>query len=156
MEFSKKIFYRNPVESFWVSPSEDADNDPLRTAAILTQPVALSEEFNPVRWSCRAPMKSGKLCPRRDRRKCPLHGPIVARDELGNPKDPQSVSAPQNTVPDWQDPALLAEIKAATGVDLTMPVKGKRGKKVLYPNLTDLKALNNTSRSRLGKKVFKK
>jgi len=155
-QVSTPTFSINPVESFWVSPSEDADNDPLRTAAILTQPVALSEEFNPVRWSCRAPMKSGKLCPRRDRRKCPLHGPIVARDELGNPKDPQSVSAPQNTVPDWQDPALLAEIKAATGVDLTMPVKGKRVKKVLYPNLTDLKALNNTSRSRLGKKVFKK
>jgi len=75
---------------------------------------------------------------------------------MGNPKDPLSVSAPRNAVPDWQEPALLAEIKAATGVDLTMPVKGKRIPKVAYPNLTDLKALKNTSRSRLEKKVFKK
>ena len=139
-----------------MSSNDDADNDPLRTAAILTQAVALSEEFNPVKWSCRTPLKSGKLCPRKDRVKCPLHGPIVARDEMGHPKDPLSVTTPRNAVPDWQEPALLAEIKAATGVDLTMPVKGKRVQKVPYPNLTDLKALKNTTRSRLEKKVFKK
>ena len=34
---------------------------------------------------CRAPLKKGGLCPRRDLRRCPLHGPIIPRDENGNP-----------------------------------------------------------------------
>ena len=108
-------------------------------------------------WACRAPLASGRLCPRRDRQKCPLHGKIVARDEAGQPKDPSSVTKPkQQAVPDWQEPGLLRDIKAATGVDLTMPVKGKRLKKNQHPNLTDIKAKANTPRSRLEKKVFKK
>jgi hypothetical protein len=37
-----------------------------------------------------------------------------------------------------------------------MPTKGKRLRNNPYPNLTDIKALKNTSRTRLGKKVFKK
>ena len=139
-----------------MSSNQDTDNDPARIAAILTQPVELSEDFKPVKWSCRTPLPSGRLCPRSDRRKCPLHGPIVARDKLGNPKDPSSVQKPKDIVPEWQEPSLLAEIKAATGVDLTMPKKGKRGKTVKYPNLTDIKALKNTVRARLEKKVFKK
>jgi hypothetical protein len=41
-----------------------------------------------------------------------MHGPIVARDELGQPKDPSSVrSSKKPSIPDWQEPALLAEIK---------------------------------------------
>ncbi|KAJ2668643.1 hypothetical protein GGH99_006430 [Coemansia sp. RSA 1285] len=38
--------------------------------------------------ACRAPMRSGKLCPRRDLVKCPFHGPVVPRDELGRPQGP--------------------------------------------------------------------
>ncbi|KAJ2333866.1 hypothetical protein GGI00_002121 [Coemansia sp. RSA 2681] len=33
--------------------------------------------------ACRAPLKGGRLCPRRDLLKCPFHGPIVDRDEAG-------------------------------------------------------------------------
>ncbi|KAJ2910562.1 hypothetical protein GGI21_000743 [Coemansia aciculifera] len=37
--------------------------------------------------ACRAPLnKSGRLCPRRDRIKCPLHGPIIDRDDNGQPQ----------------------------------------------------------------------
>lgn len=36
--------------------------------------------------SCRAPLKNGKLCPRMDRFKCPLHGWIINRDEQGYPE----------------------------------------------------------------------
>ncbi|KAJ1804078.1 hypothetical protein LPJ56_005700, partial [Coemansia sp. RSA 2599] len=35
--------------------------------------------------ACRAPMKNGKLCPRRDLVKCPFHGPVIPRDEQGHP-----------------------------------------------------------------------
>ena len=79
---------------------------------LVTHPVQLSEVFCPVKWSCRAPLPSGKLCPRNDRKKCPLHGPIVARNELGEPKDPSALPSPVKlTTPDWQEPSLLAEIK---------------------------------------------
>ena len=79
---------------------------------MLTPPVELGETFCPVKWSCRAPLPSGKLCPRSDRKKCPLHGPIVARNELGKPEDPSSLSSSiRPAIPDWQEPALLAEIK---------------------------------------------
>eukprot|EP00741_Cyanophora_paradoxa_P008498 tig00001336_g8223.t1 len=46
---------------------------------------------------CRAPLRSGALCPRRDLYRCPHHGPIVERDEEGNPL-PQA-SAGQNREP---------------------------------------------------------
>ncbi|KAJ2501964.1 hypothetical protein GGH96_001490 [Coemansia sp. RSA 1972] len=36
--------------------------------------------------ACRAPLPSGRLCPRRDLVKCPLHGVIVPRDEQGRLK----------------------------------------------------------------------
>ena len=99
-------------------------------------------------------MPSGKLCPRSDRVKCPFHGPIVARDEAGQPIDPSSVRPTRkSTIPDWQEPSLLADIKAATGVDLTMPTKGKRLKKK-FPNLTNV--TKNTPRTRLEKKIFTK
>lgn len=104
------------MESYWVQDL-DTESGAASTAGLLTQPVALNETFKPVKWVCRAPMSNGKLCPRKDRIKCPFHGPIVARDEQGQPRDPSSVKLPaRNTVPDWQEPSLLADIKAATGV----------------------------------------
>ncbi|KAJ2161098.1 hypothetical protein GGF46_001769 [Coemansia sp. RSA 552] len=36
--------------------------------------------------ACRAPLPSGRLCPRRDLVKCPLHGRIIPRDERGHPE----------------------------------------------------------------------
>jgi len=38
--------------------------------------------------ACRAPLRDGKLCTRRDRRNCPFHGPVVPRDDSGMPIDP--------------------------------------------------------------------
>lgn len=35
---------------------------------------------------CRAPLKKGGLCPRKDLHRCPLHGPIIPRDENGHPQ----------------------------------------------------------------------
>lgn len=40
-----------------------------------------------IKHKCRAPLESGKLCPRMDLEKCPFHGPIVPRDEIGFPID---------------------------------------------------------------------
>ena len=42
----------------------------------------------PVKWTCRAPLSSGRLCPRMDRVKCPFHGKIIARNNDGSPASP--------------------------------------------------------------------
>ena len=42
-----------------------------------------SGKAEPVKWTCRAKLARGKLCPRMDRVKCPLHGIIWARFESG-------------------------------------------------------------------------
>ena len=151
-------FYSNQIESYWVAANdEESAGDPSRTAALFTNHIEVSVDLDPVKWACRAPLEHGGLCPRKDRFKCPFHGRIIARDELGDPKDPSAVVEVKNGgVPDWQNPTLLAEIKAATGVDLTMPQKGKRLKAKKFENLTDIKAMTNNPRSRLEKKVFKK
>ena len=93
-----------------------------------------SGKFQPVKWSCRAPLPNGKLCPRMDREKCPFHGTIMARDSMGQPSRPEDRLAEEKRAeeekqqnPDWQDPNLLKELKAATGVDLKMPIKKGKG-----------------------------
>jgi hypothetical protein len=41
--------------------------------------------MSPFAQACRFPLGNGRLCPRRDRIKCPHHGVIVGRDEHGIP-----------------------------------------------------------------------
>lgn len=133
--------------------------------ALTTRSIAFTGEFEPVKWSCRAPLSNGRLCPRKDRHKCPFHGKIIPRDPNGNPTDPEDIKKMPNrsneiyATEDWQDPALLRELKAITGVDLKMPGKRGRGKKRKdkkdkYENLTNIKNIKDTSRNRLEKKVF--
>ena len=69
-----------------------------------------------------------------DREKCPLHGKIVARDNKGQPSATEDRLAQEKREeeenrrnPDWQDPKLLRDLKAATGVDLKMPTKRGKG-----------------------------
>ena len=74
--------------------------------------ITFAGQFEPVDRACRAPLPSGKLCPRRDRekvgreqgeggpmcdcatftRQCPFHGAIVPRDEHGTPLHPSQQS----------------------------------------------------------------
>lgn len=58
---------------------------------------------------------------------------------------------------------LFEYFQEATGVDLKMPEKKRKGKTIKkkkeknkFPSLTDIKAKENTGFSRLSKKVFKK
>ena len=44
-------------------------------------------QFEDIKWTCRAPLPTGRLCPRMDRFKCPLHGKIVPRNNMGNPSN---------------------------------------------------------------------
>ncbi|CAH1403045.1 unnamed protein product [Nezara viridula] len=148
---------------FWGGGSDDLVELPIPdgASALRTRVIEFTGEWNPVNHTCRAPLSSGKLCPRQDRVKCPFHGLIVERDDTGkilNEEDEEKVSKTKpKDVPDWQDPKLLAEIKAQTGIDLKMPEKGKRKKKKKkYPGLTDLNEKKNTPMNRISKKIFNK
>lgn len=140
------------------------------SAQMKSRCITYAGKFKPVEHKCKAPMPNGSLCERQDRVKCPFHGHIIPRDELGRPVNPEDAlrlerekRKREEEQPDWRDPELMREIEAATGEDLGSSKtygKGKKGNKgkskKKYPNLTDLKQKANTSRSRLEKKVFNK
>ncbi|KAK4326364.1 hypothetical protein Pmani_003116 [Petrolisthes manimaculis] len=125
---------------------------------VATQRVNYERAWEPVKWACRAPLTTGRLCPRRDREKCPMHGPIIPRNETGEPLLPEDAARDkaarekyEREHPAWQDPQLLAELKAATGLDLKV-THGRQKRKRKYENLTDIK--KTTPRERLSKRVL--
>jgi len=103
--------------------------------------------------SCRAPLPSGKLCPRQDAIKCPFHGLIIDRDSSGEPVNEtdrlREEAERANRVPEWQDPQYLRELEAQLGIDLTV---GKR-KRLKIASLAQLKNEKN-SRQRIMEKIF--
>lgn len=129
----------------WKGASRDDDVMPAQELPFRERRIDFSGEFEPVKWACRAPLPSGKLCPRRDRVKCPLHGPVVARDEMGNPRDPSVKVEPR--VPDWQEPQLLRDLEAATGVQLRVGARPPRRGQQARRSAAKVRA-------RLEKKIF--
>ena len=78
---------------------------------------------------------------------------------MGTPSRPEDKSVlPQMDKMDntnWQDPELLRDIEAATGLNLQMPQKKKGGKKNKgEQGLTNIREKQNTVRNRLEKKIF--
>ncbi|XP_062903099.1 UV-stimulated scaffold protein A isoform X2 [Mobula hypostoma] len=156
---------------FLESKQMEDDSENAEMAALLkTRYITFAGKFEPVKHRCQAPMPNGTLCERQDRFKCPFHGKIISRDAQGNPVNPEDIQRlkqeeekKQKEKADWRDPELMRDIEAATGADLgssrcEQKGKGKKGKgkKKKYPNLTDLNQENNTTRSRLEKRVFNK
>ncbi|XP_065105289.2 UV-stimulated scaffold protein A [Paramisgurnus dabryanus] len=166
-----KIIKSTSQHQFWVphEVEEEVENKEL-SEQMKSRCIPFVGSFKPVEHQCKAPMANGSLCERQDRVKCPFHGSIIPRDELGRPINPEDAlrlekekRKREEEQPDWRDPELMREIEAATGEDLGSSKtfgKGKKGSKgkskKKYPNLTDLKQSANTSRSRLEKKVFNK
>ncbi|XP_016373019.1 UV-stimulated scaffold protein A isoform X2 [Sinocyclocheilus rhinocerous] len=166
-----KIIKNASQHQFWVphEVEEEVENEEL-SAEMKSRYITFAGKFKPVEHKCNAPMPDGSLCERQDRVKCPFHGHIIPRDELGRPVNPEDAlrlekekRKREEEQPDWRDPELMREIEAATGEDLGSSKtygKGKNGNKgkskKKYPNLTDLKQNASTSRSRLEKKVFNK
>lgn len=146
----QKVETQNPL---FQRRESEVTHDLLENAHRLTK-IAFVGNFEPVKWSCRAPLINGKLCPRMDRYKCPFHGKIVARDELGNiVNEKEKIEFEKNKieVKPWQDSELLAEINAQTGLNLTANTEKKKKRKNV--NLADLKK-STTSRERLKKKLL--
>ncbi|KAF9150351.1 hypothetical protein BG015_007836 [Linnemannia schmuckeri] len=67
--------------------------------------------------ACRFPMSNGRLCMRRDLIRCPYHGPVVPRDELGqiqlSPEDGGFVRPGEEELDDEQEAALIERAIAA-------------------------------------------
>ncbi|RNA35487.1 UV-stimulated scaffold A-like, partial [Brachionus plicatilis] len=147
----QKVETQNPL---FQRRENEVTHDLIENAHRLTK-MSFVGNFEPVKWSCRAPLKNGKLCPRMDRHKCPLHGKIVARDQMGNifnEKDKIEFEKNKVEVKPWQDAGLLADINAATGLNLT--VDNKKAKKRKSGNITDLKKTASSSTERLKKKLL--
>ncbi|XP_050049363.1 UV-stimulated scaffold protein A-like isoform X3 [Dermacentor andersoni] len=53
----------------WKGTSKDDDNVKAQALPFRERHIEFSGTFEPVKWACRAPLPSGKLCPRRDRLK---------------------------------------------------------------------------------------
>ncbi|XP_076878863.1 UV-stimulated scaffold protein A isoform X2 [Brachyhypopomus gauderio] len=158
-----KIIKYTSQHQFWVPQEveDEVQNEEL-SAQMKTRHITFPGRFQPVEHKCRAPMPNGSLCERQDRVKCPFHGLIIPRNELGRPVNAEDAARLEEEMkrreqqPDWRDVEFMKEIEAATGEDLGSSKTYGKGKKRKYPNLTDLKQTANTSRSRLEKKVFNK
>ncbi|PIN12382.1 hypothetical protein CDL12_15008 [Handroanthus impetiginosus] len=94
------------LESHWgrvdynaVIPAEKLAELNVRASVYEDEPV----EIQP----CRAPLRKGGLCQRRDLKVCPFHGPIIPRDDEGNPINEASTTEgtagqdePEESTPD--------------------------------------------------------
>ncbi|KAF0288493.1 UV-stimulated scaffold protein A [Amphibalanus amphitrite] len=134
-----------------------ADTAPPPAESADLRVTEFSGQFEPVEHRCGARLPSGRLCPRADRLKCPLHGPIVPRDEHGEPLSAelrQKEREARARGEDWQDPRLLAELRVTTGLDLTVG-RGRRRRRAggPGPGLTDLRR-PASARRRLADKLF--
>ena len=138
-------------------PSTSTSTAGEQTTDQISNQSLEGESESGILLQCRALLPSGKLCPRRDRIKCPFHGIIIARHSNGVPIDEEDRQREEtmkaNAPPDWQNPLLLKELKASIGIDLTV---NKRKRKKKYPELQDIKQTENNPRKRLERKVFKK
>jgi hypothetical protein len=56
---------------FWYTSLEELEEVPVPDGipGLRTRVIEFTGKFEPVQWACRAPLPSGKLCPRRDRYK---------------------------------------------------------------------------------------
>ncbi|XP_027692449.1 UV-stimulated scaffold protein A [Vombatus ursinus] len=166
-----KILKFGSQHRFWKPNETEEEVENTEMAEMLkSRSITFAGKFEPVKHKCGALMPNGSLCERQDRLKCPFHGKIIPRDECGNPINPEDKAREEKKKfekqaqhPEWQDVEFMKEVEAATGVDLGSAryskkgTEGKsKGKKRKYPNLTDLKQQVNTSRARIGKKVFDK
>lgn len=100
-------------------------------------------------------MKNGKLCPRTDKNKCPIHGKIMPRDELGQIINEEDRKRAEKEKEARENAELIADINLALGKNLKSDEKNKKkAKKRKSSNLTDIRKEENTVRKRLEKRIF--
>ncbi|XP_058402508.1 UV-stimulated scaffold protein A isoform X2 [Diceros bicornis minor] len=161
-----KILKSDSEHRFWKPSEVDAEvNNAAVSEMLRSRHITFAGSFEPVQHRCRAPRPDGRLCERQDRLKCPFHGKIIPRDDVGRPLHPEDRAREQRQQlqrqagrPGWQDPEFMRDVEVATGVDLGASRSSRRGKgkRRKHPGLTDLKRQADTARARISKKVFSK
>ncbi len=95
-----------------------------------------------------------------DRFKCPLHGKIVKRNEIGeivNEIDRKDTNEQNIEIQPWLDTDLINDINAANGKTIIETGKKKKQRKgKLKGNLTDITKEEDTPRKRLEQRLFNK
>lgn len=85
---SNRVFMANQrgldLESHWGRVDDDAVI-PSDIISELSVPAMPYEEKQIEIQPCRAPLRKGGLCRRKDMKICPFHGPIIPRDDEGKP-----------------------------------------------------------------------
>jgi hypothetical protein len=77
------------LESHWGRVDYDAVIPAEKIAELNVHSTLYKEEQTEIQ-PCRAPLRKGGLCQRRDLRVCPFHGPIIPRDDEGKPLNQNS------------------------------------------------------------------
>ncbi|XVE73705.1 hypothetical protein DITRI_Ditri11bG0140200 [Diplodiscus trichospermus] len=90
------------LENHWGRVDYDAVIPAEKIAELNLQATAYHEKLGEIQPCC-APLIKGGLCQRRDLKVCPFHGPIIPRDDEGNPLD-------QNSSTDDTNPDLGSDL----------------------------------------------
>lgn len=90
------------VESHWGRVDYDAVIPAEKISELNLQATIYQEKLGEIQ-PCHAPLSNGGLCQRRDLRVCPFHGPIVPRDDEGNPIN-------KNSSTDYINPDLESDL----------------------------------------------
>ena len=149
------------LHRFWAQKDIEPEPMDINTVRVLNPKYCnVPGKFEAVVWSCRAPMKSGKTCPRMDRHKCPLHGKVIPRDKEGKPNGKSSdlfskselLSTKKSNGESWEE--VEKEIEKLTGEKLNYS-KIKKKREVKPTNLVSLtKTAPVTPRNRIEKKIM--
>ncbi|KAH1107020.1 hypothetical protein J1N35_010788 [Gossypium stocksii] len=89
-------------DNHWGRVDYDAVIPAEKIAELNLQAILYQENLGEIQ-PCRAPLKKGGLCQRRDLKVCPFHGPIIPRDDAGNQIN-------QNSSTDDTDPGLGSDL----------------------------------------------
>ena len=146
------------LHRFWAAKDVEPEEMDINTVRALNPKYCnVPGKFEPVVWSCRAVIKAGRLCPRMDRFKCPLHGKVIPRDKIGKPNGKglfpksENLSSKGET---WKE--VEQEIEKQTGEKLNYS-KIKKQKEAKQSNLVSIaKETQVTPRTRIEKKILSK
>lgn len=149
------------LHRFWAPKDVEVEEiDMDRVRALNPNYCNVPGKFEPVTWACRAPMKSGKTCPRMDRFKCPLHGKVIPRDKDGKPNGKSGeifskselLSTKKSNGESWEE--VEKEVEKVTGEQLNYS-KIKKKREVKPTNLVNInKPPPATPRNRIEKKIL--
>ncbi|MBA0611095.1 hypothetical protein Godav_011804 [Gossypium davidsonii] len=89
-------------DNHWGRVDYDAVIPAEKIAELNLQAIVYEENLGEIQ-PCRAPLKKGGLCQRRDLKICPFHGPIIPRDDAGNQIN-------QSSSTDDTDPGLGSDL----------------------------------------------